>query len=141
MMRNIFLTTLLSVGLAFPVAAVDLSRQKPIPVKIELGNSLGKLAFFPNKLTFETGKLYKLTIKNSSNKPHYFTSHKFAAAVWTRKVQTLANEVKGAVTEVEVFPGHSADWYFVPVQAGTFDLVCTKKGHKEAGMIGQITEK
>ncbi len=135
MMRNILLATLLSVGLAFPAAAVDLSRQKPIEVKIDLGNALGKLGFFPNELTFETGKLYKLTIKNPSNKFHYFSAPKFAASVWTRKVQTEQSEVKGAVREVEVFSGGSTDWYFVPVAAGTFKLVCTKKGHTETGTI------
>ena len=138
-MRNLVLTTLLSVGLAYPVAAADLSRQKPIEVKIELGNALGKLGFFPNELTFETGKLYKLTIKNPSNKFHYFSAPKFAASIWTRKVQTNTSEVKGAIREVEVFSGGSTDWYFVPVAAGTFELVCTKKGHKEAGEVGTIT--
>ena len=139
MMRNLILTTLLSVGLAFPVAAADLSRQKPISVKVEIGTALGKYGFFPNELTFEAGKLYKLTIKNPSNKFHYFSALHFAAAVWTRKVQTKVSEVKGAVREVEVFPGGSTDWYFVPVQAGTYELVCTKKGHKEAGEVGKIT--
>jgi uncharacterized cupredoxin-like copper-binding protein len=140
-MRNLCITALLSVGLAFPAVAADLSRQKPIEVKVSIGNALGKNGFFPNKLTFETGKLYRLRIKNPSNKPHYFTSLKFASAVWTRKVQHAAMEVKGAITEVEVFPGHTADWYFVPVATGTFKLICKKKGHEKAGGHGQIVVK
>ena len=73
--------------------------------------------------------------------------------IWTRKVQvtqeregkkvTLA-EFKGAIREVEVYPGHSAEWWFVPVAAGRADdLRCgivqadgtTHAGH---GMVGEI---
>lgn len=53
-------------------AAGDLSRQEPIEVTIELGKP-GQHAFAPNKLRFETGKLYKLVLRNPSNDPHYFT--------------------------------------------------------------------
>ncbi len=140
-MRYLFPTVLLSVSLAFPAVAADLSRQKPIEVKVSIGNALGKHGFFPNKLTFETGKLYRLRIKNPSNKAHYFTSLKFASSIWTRKVQHAAMEVKGAISEIEVFPGHTADWYFVPVAAGTFKLICKKKGHEKLGGIGQIVVK
>ena len=140
-MRKVLTAVLLSVGLSFPAVAADLSRLKPIEVKVSIGNALGKHGFFPNKLSFETGKLYRLSIKNPSNKAHYFTSLKFASAVWTRKVQHAAMEVKGAISEIEVFPGHSADWYFVPVQAGTFKLICKKKGHEKAGGVAEIVVK
>src|SRR5215218_7900149 len=55
-------------------AAGDLSRQAPIEVTVELGKP-GQHVFVPNRLTFETGKLYKLILRNASNDPHYFTSH------------------------------------------------------------------
>ena len=68
----------------------------------------------PNRLRFETGKLYKLILTNPSNDPHYFTSHAFTQLIFTRKVQvtqmrdgklvTLA-EFKGAIREIEVYPG------------------------------------
>jgi uncharacterized cupredoxin-like copper-binding protein len=48
-------------------------------------------------------------------------------------------EVKGNIREVEVKPGGEAEWYFVPVQAGTFDLQCTIPGHAAAGMTGKLT--
>ena len=90
--------------------------------------------FEPKQLKFETGKLYKLILRNQSSDPHYFTSHNFSQMVWTRKVQvvqvrdgkpvTLA-EFKGAIREIEVYPGHAAEWWLVPVQAGrTADLRC-----------------
>ena len=134
------------------IAAGDLSRQTPIDVTVTLG-SPGKHEFTPKQLKFETGKLYKLILRNDSNDPHYFTSHAFSAMVWTRKVQvtqqrdgksvTLA-EFKGAIREVEVYPGHSAEWWFVPVATGRVtDLRCgivgtDGKSHADHGMTGEI---
>ena len=93
-------------------AAGDLSRQAPIEVTVMLGKP-GKHVFEPNRLRFETGKLYKLILTNTSNDPHYFTSHAFTQLIFTRKVQvtqmrdgklvTLA-EFKGAIREIEVYP-------------------------------------
>jgi uncharacterized cupredoxin-like copper-binding protein len=119
--------------------AADLSKQDPIEMVVELGMVGGDLVFTPNKLSFETGKLYKLILKNPSKDKHYFSALRFAAAVWTRKVETESSEIKGAVREIELKPGGAAEWFFVPVQAGTFGLECTIPGHAKAGMVGQIT--
>ena len=119
------------------IAAGDLSKQAPIEMTVALG-SPGKHEFAPKQLRFETGKLYKLILRNDSNDPHYFTSHAFSQMVWTRKVQvtqqrdgkavTLA-EFKGAMREIEVYPGQSAEWWLVPVAAGrATDLRCDIKG-------------
>jgi uncharacterized cupredoxin-like copper-binding protein len=134
------------------VAAGDLSRQQPIDVTVELGRP-GQHAFFPKELKFETGKLYRLILKNASEAPHYFTSHGFSQLIYTRKVQvvhtidgkpvTLA-EFKGAIREIEVYPGQSAEWWFVPIAAGRVtDLSCgiigkDGKTHAEHGMTGEI---
>ncbi len=141
---------------ATPLAAVfaagDLSRQEPITVTVELGKP-GTHGFFPSQLTFETGKLYKLVLTNPSADPHYFTSHAFSGLIYTRKVQvvqtrdgkpTTLAEFKGAIREVEVYPGHSAEWWFVPVATGRItDLQCgikdkDGKTHAEHGMVGEI---
>jgi len=119
--------------------AADLSKQDPIEMIVELGTVGGELVFTPNKLSFETGKLYKLILKNPSKDKHYFSALRFAAAVWTRKVETESSEIKGAVREIELKPGGAAEWFFVPVQAGTFGLECTIPGHAKAGMAGQIS--
>ena len=134
------------------VAAGDLSRQPPIEVTVDLGRP-GHHAFVPNQLKFETGKLYKLVLRNQSSDPHYFTSHGFTQLIYTRKVQvvqqrdgkavTLA-EFKGAIREIEVYPGEAAEWWFVPVAAGRItDLRCgivdkSGKSHADHGMIGEI---
>src|SRR5712692_1147930 len=105
------------------LAAGNLAGQEPIVVTVELGKP-GKHVFLPDKLKFETGKLYKLVLANNSSDPHYFTSHGFSSLIYTRKVQvvqmrdgkpTTLAEFKGAIREIEVYPGHSAEWWFVPV--------------------------
>ena len=135
-------------------AAGDLSRQQPLVVEVELGRPDGRHAFEPNRLRFETGRLYRLVLRNVSRDPHYFTSDEFAGRVFTRKVQvtqrrddgrevTLA-EFKGAIREIEVYPGHAAEWWFVPVATGKVaDLRCGIVGadgraHAEHGMVGEI---
>lgn len=128
------------------LTAGDLSRQDPIEVKVELGSEDGEMVFQPEHLTFETGKLYKMVLVNNSPNKHYFSSDKFSQSIFTRKVQTYTPdgaetaEIKGHIREVEVFAGHTAEWWFVPVQTGTFeDLKCTVDGHAAAGMVGTIT--
>jgi len=131
----------------------DLTRQDPIAVVVELGSKDGAMVFVPNVLTFETGKLYKLILKNPSNVKHYFSSKTLASKVFTRKVQVVHNgdrlaEIKGNIQEIEVFPGGLTEWWFVPVQTGAFsDLHChvkdkaSGKRHSEMGMVGRITIK
>jgi uncharacterized cupredoxin-like copper-binding protein len=127
-------------------AAGDMTAQQPIDVTVSLGNAKNKLQFYPSKLLFETGKLYKLIIKNPSQQKHYFTAEEFARSVFTRKVQvvdssnkTLA-EVKGQINEIEVYPGGTAEWWFVPVKTlKSSNFHCTIKGHTKAGMTGFIT--
>ncbi len=129
----------------------DLTKQKPIVMNIQLNGKIGKMHFFsPNVLTFKTGKLYKLKIINTSKSKHYFSSSKFSKSIFTRKIQINKNdekiaEVKGNISEIEVFPNNTVEWWFVPIQTGEFDdLNCsvkdlqTYKKHSEMGMVGKI---
>ena len=135
-----------NVGLS--VAAGDLTAQPPVEVKVNLGTKDGTLRFVPENLEFETGKLYRLVLHNPSPMAHYFSSVGLARAVFTRKAQVLGPdgkpiaEVKGNVTELEVHPGGTAEWWFVPVKTANLnDLKCTIKDHAESGMIGTIAIK
>ena len=142
----------LLIGSAAADAAGDLSRQEPIEITVDLGKP-GQPAFAPNKLRFETGKLYKLVLRNPSNDPHYFTSHGFTQLIYTRKVQVVQSrdgktmplaEFKGAIREIEVYPGQTAEWWFVPIAVGRVtDLRCgivaaDGRSHAEHGMVGEI---
>ena len=137
-----------------PAGGGDLSRQTPIDILVELGGADGQHRFHPGTLRLRTGLLYRLTLRNGSRDPHYFTSDGLAASVWTRKTQVLGAaadgsmrvmaEIKGAIREIEVHPGFAAEWWFVPVQAGRFDdLRCEirsadGRSHAEQGMRGSV---
>ncbi len=140
-MKRTPMTTALAAMLALaaaPAMAAGLSEQTPTVVKVELGAKGGDLVFEPSQLIFQAGKLYKLVVENPSPTKHYFSALRFASAVWTRKVEADGVEIKGSVREIEVKPGGEAEWFFVPVKAGTFRLECTIPGHAEAGMVGTI---
>lgn len=143
-----FVLTIFFTQLEMSFAAGDMTKQEPVEIYVNLGNEKGEIKFFPSKLLLETGKLYKLIIKNNSPQKHYFSSDKFSQAVFTRKVQISTSsgkpvaEIKGLVREIEVYPGRTAEWWFVPLKTGKFDdLRCTIPGHAEAGMVGVIEIK
>ncbi len=106
----------------------------------------------PSRIELETGKLYKLVLTNKSEAPHYFTSHEFSQRVLTRQVQvvsagadkTVLAEFNGAIREVEVYPGQTAEWWLVPGATGHLtDPHCgvrdkDGKTHAEHGMHGEI---
>ena len=105
----------------------DLTRQKPISIEVLLKGSSGEFHYYePSLLRFETGKLYKLKLKNLSDSKHYFTSKEFADSIFTRKIQVNKNkekiaEIKGNILEVEIFPNNTLEWWFVPIKTGVFD--------------------
>lgn len=124
--------------MGLPAIAVDLAHQRPIVVEMTLGNEADSLQFFPPQLTFQTGKRYQLHLVNRSPQKHYFTAKDFADAIWSQKVDAGRVEVKGAIHELELRSDTEADWVFVPVRPGTYNLRCTIPGHTEAGMVGQL---
>jgi uncharacterized cupredoxin-like copper-binding protein len=130
------------------IALGDMAKQIPIEVKVQLSDHNNVMRFLPSFLEFETGKLYKLVLHNASTAKHYFSSEGLARSVFTRKVQVIGQngktiaEVKGSIREIEVYPGGTTEWWFVPVTTAMLtDLKCTIKGHAEAGMVGKITIK
>lgn len=144
-MKKMMVSLLLMVN-SIAFAAGDLTTQDPIEVKVQLGNEKDEMVFIPDNLEFETGKLYKLTITNGAPQAHYFISDALAKSVFTRKVEVYAKdekkyaEIKGVISEIELFPGGKAIWFFVPIKAGKFtDSRCSIKGHEM--MKGSITIK
>jgi len=126
----------------------DLTKQTPIEITVVMGDKNNAMMFSPSTIEFETGKLYKLVLENKGPVKHYFSSDGLSQSVLSRKVQvndangTPIAEVKGMIREIEVYPGFKAEWWFVPVKAGTFDdLSCSIAGHTEAGMKGTIIIK
>ncbi|MBL1175366.1 cupredoxin domain-containing protein [Pantanalinema sp. GBBB05] len=117
---------------------IDLSRQPAIEVQVSLGNTTNELRFVPDHLEFLAGQRYKLVLTNPSNSKHYFTAKDFADGIWTQKVEAGNVEVKGAIHEVELKPQAQAEWMFVPIKPGSYELHCSVPGHTEAGMTGTV---
>ena len=136
------------------VVSEDLTRQDPIEKVVYFKGVSGESHYYePSELIFETGKLYKLKLINISDSKHYFSSNSFSKSIFTRKIQVnfkgkkLA-EIKGIINEVEVWPNHEIEWWFVPIKNGRFeDLFCKVKDmknglkHSEMGMQGIIIIK
>ena len=146
---NIFIILLINVS--YNSNSDDLTRQKEIEKIIWLKGEQGRIHFYePNELVFKTGKLYKLIIKNDSDSKHYFSSTSFARSIFTRKIQISIKdkkiaEVKGIINNIEVWPNHQLEWWFIPIKTGVFkDLHCKVKdtktdlSHSKMGMVGTI---
>lgn len=116
----------------------DILRQPPVEIKVSLGNTTNELKFFPNTLQFTAGKRYKLILTNPSNSKHYFTAKDFAGGIWSQKVEAGNVEIKGAISELELKPGATAEWVFIPIKSGSYELHCSIPGHAEAGMVGKL---
>lgn len=152
--KIIFIYLIINLSFANLSKSQDLTRQDPIEKIVYFKGVSGETHYYePNELVFETGKLYKLKLINNSDSKHYFTSTSFSKSIFTRKIQVnfkgkkLA-EVKGIINEVEVWPNHEIEWWFVPIKTGRFeDLYCRvedmKNGlkHSEMGMQGVIIIK
>jgi uncharacterized cupredoxin-like copper-binding protein len=130
---------LLLVGVAW--AGGDLSRQAPVQLKVFLGTNEKEFAFVPATWNLETGKLYKVTLVNEGKVKHEWVAPEFTQTLWTRKVEVGGVEVKGVISEIELPPGGRADWYFVPIRTGEFEMGCEIEGHRQAGMIGKVVVK
>lgn len=134
-------TTMAGIGLGAQasIAAPAPSQQTPLEVRVHMGTEAGELKFVPETFNFEAGKRYKLILDNPSPVKHYFTAKDFADAIWTQKVEAVNVEVKGAIHELELKPTAEAEWVFIPLKPGTYELHCSIPGHAEAGMVGSIT--
>ncbi len=96
----------------------------------------------PIDYSFRAGQAYRLEILNEGDEKHYFTAPEFFRAIATRKVQSDRDgEIKAPYfLALELMPGGGKlDLYFVPVEAGSYELFCTIDDHREQGMEGVLT--
>lgn len=132
----------------FTSATGDLSRANIITLTLEMGSNAKGMYFLPDTINLTTGQAYKLVLVNKDPIKHEIESVEFVEKIFTRKVEVhnekgaFLAEIKGHVSEIEVGPHASVEWYFVPVQTGAnIEMVCALPGHKEAGMVGVINIK
>jgi len=134
------------VGLAAPATAEgDLTRQDAIVIEIEVGAADGT-KWFPSEMELETGKLYQLILNNSSEFKIDVVAPGLVDRIFTRKVQSYGMidgevqrtaEIKGNITEFEIFAGQQVDWWFVPVRTtrSPIKVCCTTEDDALAATI------
>lgn len=99
--------------------------------------------FNPKHIKLKAGKPYRLVLKNTGEKDHYYTAPEFFKSVAWRKAMTPrphGGELKAPYyTAVEAFKkGGIIELYLVPVTTGTYTVICTIDDHKDLGMTGTI---
>lgn len=129
-----------------------LAHQQPIEVVIQLGTVDGDLVITPRNLVFEKGKLYTVVLKNPSQFEHRLSVVSVASAVKTLTMPAVdRGEIKGGlnlkfrgpsfgyrVREIDVAPGGTAEWSFIPMREASVDIGCKIDGHTKAGMVATI---
>lgn len=101
---------------------------------------LGEMYFKPKDISVRAGIPYVLELKNSGVITHEFTAAKFFRSSSVRKIATENGEVRVPYfTGIKVEPGKTVNVYAIPVIPGKFDIFCSIVGHREAGMVGEIT--
>ena len=116
------------------VSAVNWEQAKPMTVRLD------EYSFQPERLSFDQGTPYRLSLENVGKKSHTFTSEGFFKAIAARRVTTPQNAVETpALVNLVVPAGETYVVEFVPVQAGTYPLTCEEPLHTAFGMSGTIT--
>ena len=105
--------------------------------------------FQPSSYEWKAGQPVKLTLRNPDAVEHDFVVErfKFSAAGGSGAHASHATSGSAAPTpspdslHVHAAAFGEASLTFTPLAAGTYTLVCTIPGHKEAGMVGQVVVK
>ena len=126
------MTRLIAVLALLPLAAtaaqpvVDWSKAQQVDVRMVDDR------FVPDHLTFQHGTPYRLLLQNAGKDLHEFTAPEFFADAVLRDPGVLAQGGK----EVVVQSGADAVVYLMPINPGTFELICAD--HDWDGMVGKI---
>ncbi len=139
------IAALLSPFAAF--AEGDLSRADVQKLPLEMGtDDDGNMYFKPNHFDLTTGQAYAFVMTNVDDFKHEVSLNEMLERIFVRKVEIEADdgelvaEIKGHITEVEVGPHQTVEWFFVPVQTGEdIEITCEIEGHYDAGMHATVT--
>ena len=127
-MKRIAATAAVTLALGAPAAgATEWSQAEPVTVVAS------EYQFSPKDLVFKRGIAYRLHIENRGGEMHEFTAPEFFRSAEIRDPAVLNVDR----TEIEIPPGKSKDFDFVPRAAGHYPLRCSD--HDWAGMTGAIS--
>ena len=98
---------------------------------------LSEFHFAPSRIVLQHGEPYALRLENGGRFRHTFTAPGFFRAVVFRP-GGAATEAEQSGGSLSLAAGEVEEIEFVPLQAGTYALECTKPLHGLFGMTGDI---
>jgi len=114
----------------------------PTPQKTEITLTIDDFKFNPASITVQAGQIVVLTIKNKSSLEHDFAIQKIAVkdVVMQDDGMKMDHDMTGMDYDLHLatMAGETRLITFTPVNAGTYEFLCTIKGHKAAGMSGTL---
>ena len=117
------------------VKAADWNKMQTVTITMD------EHSYEPQVLKLKAGQPYKIELKNTGEKDHYYTAPEFFRSVAWRKLMVNKNaEIKvDYVTATEVLKkGGQLDLYVIPVKKGSYTVYCTIEDHREKGMDGRV---
>lgn len=98
---------------------------------------LSSYDFTPDRLTFVTGKPYRLKLTNTAGSDHTFTAPGFFRAIAVRRlVSREGEETNPRLEEIGFDPGETKTLEFIAVRPGSYDFLCDLPLHEIFGMQG-----
>ncbi len=121
----------------------------PVPMEwdrtdkfIQFGEYQNDLMVYPGKLTLRKGELYRFIVINPTDMTHIVAAPEFSEKTLTSalmKTPASADLAKASLAEgIAVRPGEMMEWYFMPVQEGTYKFGCGTPAHAKAGMHAMV---
>jgi len=100
-------------------------------------------AYAPSDFIVPAGRPVTVTLHNSGLVEHDFVVDNIVVTdvVATDAGSTAEHHMGGAVFDLHVsaLPGNTSTITFTALEAGVYQIFCSVPGHKEAGMVGQLT--
>jgi uncharacterized cupredoxin-like copper-binding protein len=100
---------------------------------------LDEFSFSPADLVFKINQPYELTLSNEGGFPHNFVASEFFGAIAVKGLVFPDGEVNLPLLEsIALEAGETNTLIFVPLEQGSFPLVCDQPLHETFGMEGLI---
>jgi uncharacterized cupredoxin-like copper-binding protein len=102
----------------------------------------GKMLYFPNAVAVKKGEQVRFVITNAGQVPHEFvlasTDDNMKHAALMQKYPDMEHDDPNGKT---LQPGQKTEMLWRFSKGGTFEFACLIPGHREAGMLGQVSVK
>jgi uncharacterized cupredoxin-like copper-binding protein len=102
----------------------------------------GKMLYFPNIIAAKKGEQIRFVITNAGKVPHEFvlasTDDNMKHAALMQKYPDMEHDDPNGKT---LQPGQKTEMLWRFSKSGTFEFACLIPGHREAGMLGNISVK